>query len=1485
MRKFLPAATLALLTLVHAAAARATVYDLPVQVRLLAPPVRDGAHVRGTIEVRALAGGVLDVRGLSVDRGRGRLVEPLAAQPTFKGNIRQFAFEADVEPGAVAQLDYTYDGVPARWRFDLADAAEEQAGRPRPARLRRADGSTLLVEPTPEELGMTERERPLVATPAPGITVPGERDIRVHGRVRYNRPNESGGFEVHDVEGLRVKIYDNDFPFLTHLLDTETNSEGKFDITWHWVPFDPLDRDPDITVKFETENGSFTVHNPPFLLPFSDQTSTFNNVGSDVDLGVFQSSDEGHQQAHDILTNLMITRRWLVNQGWSMSHVNVVYPEPFDGVFGSGSWYNSLENAIHLGHDRAWDAPTAVHEYGHFFISQYGASLAPDYCNNRCDGTSQAWPTPWQCGHCAWCAETDHDAWNEGIANAIAEYVTDSYGFHAVWEYRSEKVETCQETHVFEDTYRTEGFLQALIHDLTDPVNMLEFTEGMGHFNDTAELPFLRVLQVADWDAPVTTQQFLDRYRARFPADRNAFYAASRMAGFAKWDVTPPTQPGPISLTGGRSFGFPDPARTVFFQWGAATDLDAGMKVGLYHIGISTTPAAPGASGTMYHWWQEGDSLSDHYTFPGPGTYYVNITAIDGDDNEGPVRSSQSIIVGNPDPADLASLLGIGWGAETVARGAADAASNNVPLPTASLPGFASSTWWNFLGRNAGGSTTTDSVRAGLLLDGAIVSNAAWRPMTSLEPFGLVNSGPIYVRGGRHAFVTDLDWTNKLAETNETNNLFGRQFVWSPFTLTPNTAYLAIAPPPAAAWDGVASALYYNATGERMTAPSGSWWNLTWVAGATSTTDYDCRIHFPTTSADTGFGANRGYSARGPGCLDAVLANKNTVGSGNWDVGVLNTHGQSALFTVKHVTSASFAFDDSATVTMPSGEFAIVRELYVGAGQVGPVSVVVDGAPGAGRLYVGWYDRTFTTGALMNGVVGVSDSSGRARVDATAGAVGYYGVVIWRDPKDGSPALPLTVEMGTTPPDLVPYTLSGWHSPFVPRPRHDGTATSVPLPDTLYGDSTATALNIALRNESPGGGGAFTAQFDLDGVGSWWLNVGAFGGYATSGLNDGGNFNVRGGRHTLVARYDTPNRVEEIHEDNNAFGEQYVWGPKSAGMENALVRSNPPDRTGGWDAVSTGEPLWFNCDGWRTPKFAASGSDGWWGAVVSIPFGDVDLRLHELARGAKSGFGATLAGSGWGAGESDFAIVNFNRTAFRAFDVGQLSTPTGAWYYIAAAVKSRWLATSPAGLYGPFTFDGGTLMKLHEVYLPAGSYVVELVSDAGQIDWGVSLYGTTAATYGKSDAIGASWAAPQGVDEAFAVTVTTAGYYAVAVWRVGMGGSNDGTYRLRFRTATTDAPGESRVSATRLAAPRPNPFAGDASLAFTLAADGEATLAVFDLRGARVRTLASGRQAAGEHAVHWDGRDEGGRAVAPGVYLVRLDAGATHDVAKLVRME
>ncbi len=70
----------------------------------------------------------------------------------------------------------------------------------------------------------------------------------------------------------------------------------------------------------------------------------------------------------------------------------------------------------------------------------------------------------------------------------------------------------------------------------------------------------------------------------------------------------------------------------------------------------------------------------------------------------------------------------------------------------------------------------------------------------------------------------------------------------------------------------------------------------------------------------------------------------------------------------------------------------------------------------------------------------------------------------------------------------------------------------------------------------------------------------------------------------------------------------------------------------------------------------------------------------------------------------------------------------------------------------------------------------------------------------------------------------------------------------------------------------PNPFNPETMIPFELAADGDATLRVYNLLGQEVATLISGPQVAGYHVVQWNGKDDAGFSVTSGVYLVRLEA-------------
>jgi hypothetical protein len=71
----------------------------------------------------------------------------------------------------------------------------------------------------------------------------------------------------------------------------------------------------------------------------------------------------------------------------------------------------------------------------------------------------------------------------------------------------------------------------------------------------------------------------------------------------------------------------------------------------------------------------------------------------------------------------------------------------------------------------------------------------------------------------------------------------------------------------------------------------------------------------------------------------------------------------------------------------------------------------------------------------------------------------------------------------------------------------------------------------------------------------------------------------------------------------------------------------------------------------------------------------------------------------------------------------------------------------------------------------------------------------------------------------------------------------------------------------------PNPFNPKTTVHFDLPQSGRVDLAIFDLGGRKVATLVNDQLTAGHHSVSWLGQDDGGRRVASGTYVYRLQAG------------
>jgi hypothetical protein len=96
------------------------------------------------------------------------------------------------------------------------------------------------------------------------------------------------------------------------------------------------------------------------------------------------------------------------------------------------------------------------------------------------------------------------------------------------------------------------------------------------------------------------------------------------------------------------------------------------------------------------------------------------------------------------------------------------------------------------------------------------------------------------------------------------------------------------------------------------------------------------------------------------------------------------------------------------------------------------------------------------------------------------------------------------------------------------------------------------------------------------------------------------------------------------------------------------------------------------------------------------------------------------------------------------------------------------------------------------------------------------------------------------------------------------------------RVSLAGAPGEvpaAPPSRTGIDLAFPNPFTQQTSVQLSLAKACRVKLAAYDLSGRLVRMLMDGEMEAGTRAITWDGRSDAGVRLAPGAYVLRLEAG------------
>jgi len=608
------------------------------------------------------------------------------------------------------------------------------------------------------------------------------------------------------------------------------------------------------------------------------------------------------------------------------------------------------------------------------------------------------------------------------------------------------------------------------------------------------------------------------------------------------------------------------------------------------------------------------------------------------------------------------------------------------------------------------------------------------------------------------------------------------------------------------------------------------------------------------------------------------------------NVGVLNLDDDSAGYTIIHQAADGLDYGIEQTISLAADERIRLLELTEDSDEALTTSIFLAADPALGEINLGVFAPTSQYVGLDDEALalGATDAAGELRLDVSLTPSDTYGIVVWRDPEDGSGPWTFTIEADITPADLVPDA-GAWYAPLVPTKTAVKPGFPVYLPAEL--DADYTYLNFRFINDGAASVKSPQADIDLDGVPviestySTTLAAGEAREY-NSVFMPPSPWQIRGGRHTLTMELDPNGRVAEKDETNNLWGDQFCWKPDN--LHYLAIASfcpyPPPPMYGGHSEVTQTVPL-YNCDGYRLPIEDIDPDGFWRAAALYSTQEDYDLRLHEGFVGNRGGFEGALATSSLPLGRLDFVIANLNVVPDAIYDVSVFSPgnpePTGRYYV--QSQSSLWVANDTGGIFGTFEINNPGMLDLLEFHIPAGDVAIRLLSESEDTDWGIALLPSDGGFMTLDDALASAWGNGRGNDVWLSTVVPQDGYYGLLVWRcppVAM--AFEGHYRIWIEPGLTDVgPETPRPTVTALASVHPNPFNPRTTVAFDLARQGRARIAVYDLKGASVKTLVDADLPIGRHEVVWDGRYDDGRAAPSGVYLVRLDAEGARDSRRI----
>ncbi len=466
--------------------------------------------------------------------------------------------------------------------------------------------------------------------------------VRGFGRIVFTRPD---GKRV-GADRIRVELRDNDTIGHDLIWAGYTDQNGYFDTDCRDGDVDG-DSNPDFILYYETNNGWVDVTDNSILeSTYWSETGEIENYPFDCyDFGEITPVDSQMHNALHISNVITRARRYLDQLGgFAPGPVQVEWPVE------EWTHYEPGPEEIHLKDIHEWEEGTMIHEYGHHFMYYFGNPPNTDYCNGYCDPDP-----PDDCGHCAWCPENDHDAFNEGFPNWMADVITrsfaETYEFSPGVPYEpfvedrpvnTESPRLCEDG-TFGDAITTEGFVSLLLRDIEDetqddhdddPDNDVVLRDGISDIMCLGAQPIFQTFVI---NTPTTVLQFISAFRNRYPDETGDLWATAYNVGGPDYVVgfPPDTQrPGPVmvcdSPTHPIGVGAADSCLTI--EWDPATDDATGANVYSYFFHQNPAGIEPDEDEDLIR-------LTDHCLLSAPATawelgdWYFSIKARDNSGN------------------------------------------------------------------------------------------------------------------------------------------------------------------------------------------------------------------------------------------------------------------------------------------------------------------------------------------------------------------------------------------------------------------------------------------------------------------------------------------------------------------------------------------------------------------------------------------------------------------------------------------------------------------------------------------------------------------------------------------------------------------------------------------------------------------------------------------------------------------------------------